>query len=164
MKLKMIGNKTNISSYQRFLELCSKSVKLKDIKPGFICYNNFQKFQITSEPYISKNSGGLVVDCRTTFSEGERDEFSVECSFFSLEDNNIVNGGYNLSRVFARKEDAIEYRNITKTYEYRTKSRMLCEDIDVLQYTIKPIPGEKICLKNSGYPVKEVTKFADLGK
>lgn len=106
-----------------------------------------------------------MVDCRTTFSEGEDGEFSVECDFFSLQDNNIVNGGYNLYRVFSTKEDAIEYRNIAKTYEYWTKSRWSFDGNDSeLNYRIKPVPGEKICLKNSGYPVKEVTRFANLGK
>ena len=72
---------------------------------------------------------------------------------------NIINGGYNLSRVFASKKDAIEYRNITKTYEYWQKSRWRYDE-DGLCYTIKPIPGEKINLDKLKLETREITRFS----
>ena len=94
MKLKMINGKIyevskntltmntmGTKKYKKFLELCSKAVKFKDLKIGFICYNNFQKFEIISEPYFSTGTGSLVIDCKTTFSEGQDDEFSVKDDF-----------------------------------------------------------------------------------
>lgn len=174
MKLKMINGKIyevskttetmNTKKYKRFLELCSKAVKFNDLQIGFVCYNYFQKFEIISEPYFSTGTRSLVIDCETTFSEGEDDEFTVRDDFMSLEDTNIVGGGYNLSRVFSRKEDAIEYRNITKTYEYWQKSRW--NDRDQLCYTIKPIPGEKLDLSKLKLELetRKITRFSRFGK
>ena len=173
MKLKMINGKIykvsktteimNTKKYKRFLELCSKAVKFRDLQIGFVCYNDFQKFKIISEPYFSTGTKSLVIDCKTTFSEGEDDEFSVPDDFMSLTDNNIVGGGYNLSRVFASKEDAIEYRNITKSYEYWQKSHWFDEE-DELCYKIKPITGEKLDLKKLKLETREITRFAKYGK
>ena len=175
MKLKMINGKIyevkntatmntmGTKKYKKFLELCSKAVKFKDLKIGFICYNNFQKFEIISEPYFSTGTGSLVIDCKTTFSEGEDGEFTVQDDFMSLTDDNIVGGGYNLSRVFGSKEDAIEYRNITKTYEYWQKSRWRYNE-DELCYRIKPIPGEKLDLKKLKLQTREITRFSRFGK
>ena len=45
--------------YNRFLELCKKSIKLEDIKPGLVCYGGYnfdEKITITSLPYICKHS------------------------------------------------------------------------------------------------------------
>lgn len=175
MKLKMINGKIykvskttetmNTKKYKRFLELCSKAVKFNDLQIGFICYNNFQKFEITSEPYFSTGTKSLVIDCKKTFSEGQEDEFTVPDDFKSLQDVNIVGGGYNFSRVFASKEDAIEYRNITKTYEYWQKSRFNLYDNDAeLCYRIKPIPGEQIDLDKLKLETREITRFAKFGK
>lgn len=173
MKLKMINGKiyevkptetTNAKKYKRFLELCSKSVKYKDLKIGFICYNNFQKFEIISEPYFSTGTKSLVVDCKTTFLEGQYDEFIVQNDFMSLADDNIVNGGYNLSRVFASQQDAIEYRNITKTYEYWEKSEYSYDSENELCYRIKPIPGEKLDLSKLKLQTREITRFSKFGK
>jgi hypothetical protein len=175
MKLKMINGKiykasktteTNTKKYKRFLELCSKAVKFNDLQIGFVCYNDFQKFEIISEPYFSTGTKSLVIDCKTTFSEGQEDEFSVPNDFMSLRDINIVGGGYNLSRVFASKEDAIEYRNITKTYEYWQKSRFHgCYGNDEeLCYIIKPIPGEKKDLTKLNLETREITRFSRFGK
>ena len=175
MKLKMINGKIhqvgkntetmNTKKYKRFLELCSKAVKFKDLQIGFICYNNFKKFEITSEPYFSTGTKSLVIDCKTTFSEGEVDEFTVPDDFKSLQDANIVGGGYNFSRVFASKEDAIEYRNITKTYEYWQKSRFnLYDNGAELCYRIKPIPGENIDLTKLKLETREITRFSRFGK
>ena len=173
MKLKMINGKIykvskttetmNTKKYKRFLELCSKAVKFRDLQIGFVCYNDFQKFQIISEPYFSIRTKSLVIDCKITFSEGKDGEFSVPDDFMSLADNNIVGGGYNLYRVFASKEDAIEYRNITKTYEYWQKSHWFDEE-DELCYGIKPIPGEKLDLKKLKLETREITRFAKYGK
>lgn len=173
MKLKIINGKicevskntltTNTKKYKRFLELCSKAVKFKDLQIGFICYNYFQKFEIISEPYFSTGTKSLVIDCKTTFSEGQEDEFTVQDDFMSLCDSNIINGGYNLSRVFASKKDAIEYRNITKTYEYWQKSRWRYDE-DGLCYRIKPIPGEKLDLSKLKLKTREITRFACFGK
>lgn len=174
MKLKMINGKiyktnkntelTSMKKYKRFLELCSKAVKFNDLQIGFVCYNYFQKFEIISEPYFSTGTGSLVIDCETTFSEGEDDEFTVRDDFMSLEDNSIVGGGYNLSRVFSRKEDAIKYRNITKTYEYWQKSRW--NDRNQLGYSIKPIPGEKLDLSKLKLELetRKITRFSRFGK
>lgn len=176
MKLKMINGKIyevkntetmgiiGTKKYKRFLELCSKSVKFRDLKIGFICYNDFQKFEIISEPYFSTEPKYLVIDCKTTFSEGKDDEFTVKCDFFSLQDNNIVNGGYNLSRVFASKQDAIEYRNIAKTYEYWVKSEYSYDRENKLCYRIKPIPGEKLDLSKLKLETREITRFSCFGK
>ena len=174
MKLKMINGKiyeaskpteTNNKKYKRFLELCSRAVKFRDLQIGFVCYNNFQKFQIISEPYFSTGTKSLVIDCKTTFSEGQEREFSVPDDFMSLADDNIIGGGYNLSRVFASKQDAIEYRNITKTYEYWQKSRFNWSDNDEeLCYRIKPIPGEKLDLTKLKLETKEITRFSCFGK
>ena len=173
MKLKMINGKIykvskttetmNTKKYKRFLELCSKAVKFRDLQIGFVCYNDFQKFQIISEPYFSIRTKSLVIDCKITFSEGEDGEFSVPDDFMSLADNNIVGGGYNLYRVFASKEDAVEYRNITKTYEYWQKSHWFDEE-DELCYKIKPITGEKLDLKKLKLETREITRFAKYGK
>jgi hypothetical protein len=173
MKLKMINGKIyevskntetmNAKKYKRFLELCSRAVKFKDLQIGFICYNNFQKFEIISEPYISTRTNHLVIDSKTTFSEGQDDEFTVPDDFMSLADDNIVGGGYNLSRVFASKEDAIEYRNITKTYEYWQKSSWRFDE-DELCYRIKPIPGEKLDLSKLKLETREITRFSCFGK
>lgn len=174
MKLKMINGKIyevnkntetmSTKKYKRFLELCSRAVKFRDLQIGFVCYNDFQKFQIISDPYISTGTNHLVIDCETTFSEGEDDEFSVPNDFISLADDNIVGGGYNLSRVFASKEDAIEYRNITKTYEYWENSRWSYDNEKELRYIIKPIPGEKLDLSKLKLQTKEITRFACFGK
>ena len=175
MKLKMINGKIyevskttetiNTKKYKRFLALCAKAVKFNDLQIGFICYNNFQKFEITSEPYFSTGTKSLVIDCKTTFSEGKVGEFTVPDDFMSLQDVNIVGGGYNFSRVFASKEDAIEYRNITKTYEYWQKSRFNLYDNDAeLCYRIKPIPGEKLDLSKLKLKTREITRFACFGK
>ena len=173
MKLTMINGKIykvskttetmNTKKYKRFLELCSKAVKFRDLQIGFVCYNDFQKFQIISEPYFSIRTKSLVIDCKITFSEGKDGEFSVPDDFMSLADNNIVGGGYNLYRVFASKEDAVEYRNITKTYEYWQKSHWFDEE-DELCYKIKPIPGEKLDLKKLKLETREITRFAKYGK
>lgn len=175
-KLKMINGKiykvskntelastVNTKKYKRFLELCTKAVKFNDLQIGFICYNYSQKFEIISEPYFSTGTKSLVIDCKTTFSEGEEDEFTVSNDFKSLRDANIVGGGYNLSRVFASKEDAIEYRNITKTYEYWQKSRWRYDE-DELCYRIKPIHGEQIDLTKLKLETREITRFAHFGK
>ena len=154
----------NTKKYKRFLELCSKAVKFKDLQIGFICYNDFQKFEIISEPYFSSGTNSLVIDCKTTFAEGEEREFSVTDDFMSLADDNIVGGGYNLSRVFASKEDAIEYRNITKTYEYWVKSEYPYDYKNELCYRIKPIPGEKLDLKKLKLETREITRFSCFGK
>lgn len=154
----------NTKKYKKFLELCSKAVKFKDLQIGFICYNDFQKFEIISEPYFSTGTKSLVIDCKTTFSEGAEGEFSVPDDFMSLADDNIVGGGYNLSRVFASKQDAIEYRNITKTYEYWVKSRYSYDNDEELCYRIKPIPGEKLDLKKLKLETREITRFAKFGK
>ena len=153
----------NTKKYKRFLELCSKAVKFRDLQIGFVCYNDFQKFQIISEPYFSIRTKSLVIDCKITFSEGKDGEFSVPDDFMSLADNNIVGGGYNLYRVFASKEDAVEYRNITKTYEYWQKSHWFDEE-DELCYKIKPITGEKLDLKKLKLETREITRFAKYGK
>ncbi len=158
-----IMNTMDTKKYKRFLELCSKAVKFRDLQIGFICYNYFQKFEIISEPYFSTGTKSLVIDCKTTFSEGQESEFSVPDDFMSLADDNIVGGGYNLSRVFASKEDAIEYRNITKTYEYWQKSRWRYDE-DELCYRIKPIPGEKINLDKLKLETREITRFSSFGK
>lgn len=173
MKLKMINGKIyevnkntltmNTKKYKRFLELCSKAVKFRDLQIGFVCYNDFQKFEIISEPYFSTGTKSLVIDCKTTFSEGKEREFSVPDDFMTLADDNIVGGGYNLSRVFASKEDAIEYRNITKTYEYWQKSHWFDEG-DELCYKIKPITGEKLDLTKLKLETREITRFACFGK
>ncbi len=177
-KLKMINGKIykvskntelasgmNTQKYKRFLELCAKAVKFRDLQIGFICYNYFQKFEIISEPYFSTGTRSLVIDCKTTFSEGQEDEFTVQDDFMSLADDNIVGGGYNLSRVFASKEDAIEYRNIAKTYEYWQKSRFnWCGNDTKLCYRIKPIPGEKLDLTKLKLETREITRFAQYGK
>lgn len=141
--------------YKRFLELCSKSVRYVDLTPGFVCYNYFQKFEIISEPYFSIGTKSLVIDCATTYVN---DKFIVPNDFMSLEDINIVNGGYNLLRVFSRKEDAIEYRNITKTYEYWQKDKWRYDKY-VLCYKIKPIPGEKMDLNKLKLETREITRF-----
>ena len=175
MKLKMINGKIhqvgkntetmNTKKYKRFLELCSKAVKFNDLKIGFVCYNYFHKFEIISEPYFSTGTKSLVIDCKITFSECEDDEFSVPDDFKSLQDANIVGGGYNFSRVFASKEDAIEYRNITKTYEYWQKSRFnLYDNGAELCYRIKPIPGEKLDLDKLKLETREITRFSCFGK
>ena len=153
----------NTKKYKRFLELCSKAVKFRDLQIGFICYNYFQKFEIISEPYFSTGTKSLVIDCKTTFSEGQEDEFTVQDDFMSPCDSNIINGGYNLSRVFASKKDAIEYRNITKTYEYWRKTHSLFDE-DELCYKIKPIPGEKIDLNKLKLETREITRFSCFGK
>ena len=175
MKLKMINGKIyaesknteimNTKKYKRFLELCSKAVKFKDLKQGFVCYNYFQKFEIISEPYFSTGTKDLVIDCKTTFSEGQEDEFTVQDDFMSPCDSNIINGGYNLSRVFASKKDAIEYRNITKTYEYWQKSRFDWYDNNKeLCYRITPITGEKLDLTKLKLETREITRFSCFGK
>ena len=173
MKLKMINGKIydvskntltmNTKKYKRFLELCSKAVKFRDLQIGFVCYNYFRKFEIISEPYFSMGTKSLVIDCKTTFSEGEDSEFTVPDDFMSLADDNIVGGGYNLSRVFATKEDAIEYRNITKNYEYWQKSEWRYNENE-LCYTITPIPGEKLDLTKLKLETREITRFACFGK
>ena len=153
----------NTKKYKRFLELCSKAVKFRDLQIGFVCYNDFQKFEIISEPYFSMGTKSLVIDCKTTFSEGEEREFTVPDDFMSLTDDNIVSGGYNLSRVFASRQDAIEYRNITKTYEYWQKSHWF-DGCDELCYTITPIPGEKLDLTKLKLETREITRFSRFGK
>ena len=174
MKLKMINGKIyevkntetmntmDTKKYKRFLELCSKAVKFRDLKQGFVCYNYFQKFEIISEPYFSAGTKSLVIDCKTTFSEGEVDEFTVKDDFMSLADDNIVGGGYNLHRVFASKEDAIEYRIIAKTYEYRSIHSLFAED--ELCYKIKPIPGEQLSLDKLKLETRKITRFSHFGK
>jgi hypothetical protein len=141
--------------YKRFLELCNKSVKLSDLKQGFICYSHYNKYEITSEPYINDSTYSLVIDCNT-----EYDTFTIEDDFFCLQDNNIVNGGYNLCRLFANKKDAEEYHEIIKTYQDYVRTREWYGEIkSKLKYKIKPIPGETLDVKNSNFPIRKITRF-----
>lgn len=159
-KIYRISNNKELEDikYKRFLELCNKSVKLSDLKPGFVCYNHYNKYEITSEPYINDSTYSLVVDCKT-----EYDTFTVEDDFLFLQDRNIVNGGYNLWRVFDNKKDAEEYYEIIKTYQYYSRARDLlssCTYSEVqLNYIIKPIPGEILDIKNSNFPIRRITRF-----
>lgn len=157
-KIYKISNNKKLEDrkYKRFLELCNKSVRISDLKPGFVCYNHHNKYEITSEPYIDDLTYSLVVDCKAEYYT-----FTVEDDFLSLEDNNIVNGGYNLWRLFASKKEAEEYYEIIKTYQYysRVGDYLSLYPESKLNYTIKPIPGEKLDIKNSNFPIRKIKRF-----
>lgn len=128
--------------YNRFLELCKKSIKLEDIKPGLVCYGGWgfdKKITITSLPYICKYTNSLFVDCTKLYKDGNTTFKSSE----SLTDNNIVGGGYNLYRLFYNIEDSKEYYDIVDSYTYY--------GYDGLEYTITPIPGEHINLDDYNF-------------
>lgn len=127
--------------YNRFLELCKKSIKLEDIKPGLICYGGLsfdEKIIIASLPYISKYVNSLFVDCIKSYKDDNAFKSSK-----SLSDRNVVGGGYNLYRLFYNIEDSKEYYDIVDSYTY-------CS-YDGLEYTITPIPGEQINLDDYNF-------------
>jgi hypothetical protein len=163
MKLKMIkgkivnvdNNKNSIyltKKYKRFLELCSMSVKIEDIKPGFICYDNLIKHEITSLPYYTVSNNILVVDCKTVYES----EFTVMDDFISLSDANIIGGGYNLYRLFESKWYSMEYNKIRKSYEYYDNSLY---DYSMLQYKIEPISGDTLDENKYKFETRQITKF-----
>ena len=163
MKLKMIkgkivnvdNNKNSIyltKKYKRFLELCSMSVKIEDIKPGFICYDNLIKHEITSMPYYTVSNNFLVVDCKTIYESG----FTVMDDYISLSDMNIIGGGYNLYRLFESKCYSMEYNKIRKSYEYYNNSLY---DYSVLQYKIEPIVGDTLDVNKYKFETRQITKF-----
>lgn len=156
-KIYKISNNKKLEDrkYKRFLELCNKSVRLSDLKPGFVCYSHYNKYEITSEPYIADSTYSLVVDCNAIYFP-----FKSENDFFCLQDRNIINGGYNLWRLFANKKDAEEYYEIIKTYQYYVRTRGCDGEIEFkLKYKIKPIPGEQLDIKNSNFPIRKITRF-----
>jgi len=163
MKLKMIkgkivnvdNNKNSIyltKKYKRFLELCSMSVKIEDIKPGFICYDNLIKHEITSIPYYTVSNNFLIVDCKTIYESG----FTFMNDYISLSDTNIIGGGYNLYRLFESKCYSIEYNKIRKSYEYYNNSLY---DYSVLQYKIEPISGDVLDENKYKFETRPITKF-----
>lgn len=161
MKLKMIKGKiVNIDNkksiyltkkYKRFLELCSMSVKIEDIKPGFICYDNLIKYEITSMPYYTVSNNFLVVDCKTIYESG----FTVMDDYISLSDSNIIGGGYNLERLFELQWCSMEYNKIRKSYEYYED---IFDDV-MLQYKIKPIAGDILDKNKYKFETRQITKF-----
>jgi hypothetical protein len=140
--IKLLSDKELL--YNRFVELCSLSIKLEDIIIGAECYSSGyeNKIKFISLPYVSKYTGSLFVDC-IIFCDEEN-----YTSDISLDDRNIVNGGYNLHRVF--KDEAIkdEYREIVKGYSYYGLDRLGRRE---LKYTIKTIPGPKLIINTSDY-------------
>lgn len=142
---KVVDEKTK---YQRFLELCKLCVKYEDIKPDFVCYSSKNvKVTIIDVPFISKYTGSLFVDTLVTYEE---DNTSYP-SHMSLNDRNIIGGGYNLHRVFKNKDHAIEYKAIVDDYSYYGRDRW--GDTE-LQYTITPIAGPDMDIDPTKYKVK----------
>ena len=135
-----------ILKYKRFLQLCEKSVKLKDVVPGFVCYEGNAKITITSEPFIHYSIPSLFVDCITDYGSG------TWSSNISLQDRNVINGGYNLYRLFENKSDSLEYVKIQNSYTYW--ARDLYGD-EHMKYKIKPILGERLDVHNCKYKVRE---------
>lgn len=137
--------------YKRFLELCKKSVKFEDLKEGFVCYSSFDsKIVIASKPYISKYTNSLFVDiiCKYESTEGTSQDYTT---IMSLNDRNIIGGGYNLHRVFAKKEDSLEYIEITREYSYFGRDKW--GDLG-LRYTITPIAGPDMVIDPNKFEVR----------
>lgn len=127
--------------YRRFLELCEKSIKVGDIKPGLICYGGYtydEEIKITSLPYISKHTDSPFVDCMKKYTS--QTESNTYKSSISLCDRNIVGGGYNLYRLFYNLEDSKEYCNIKDSYTYWDYDEF--DGGEKLNFTIKPIPSK----------------------
>lgn len=149
MKLKMInGNIHQVpknpekEKYKRFLQLCARSVKKSDIVKGFVFFDGDIEMAVVNEPYLSQFMNfSLFIDVRKKYDEGH-----ITNTCMSLSDHNIINGGYNLYRVFKNKKDAIEYNEIVKSYSYWERGN-LC-------FRITPLKGQKYKVDPSKYKVK----------
>lgn len=151
LKLKMVdgqifqlgGNLNKRVKYKRFMNLCKKSVKFKEIKLGLKFYEGDIEMTVTQEPYLSKYMNHtLFIDVKKRYDDG----FTTYTSM-SLGDHNVINGGYNLYRIFKKKDDAIEYEKIAKSYSYWENGELM--------YKIKPPRGEKFVVDPTKYKVKE---------
>lgn len=127
--------------FRKFVELCSKSVTLDDLKIGSILYDVNAILEITSKPYVSKNSGSIFIKMNKKYCYKDINQFILYNDRMSLADHNIIGGGYNLERVFKSKELAIEYKKIRQEYEYFGTDSYGEKG---LQYKVKPIPGQKL--------------------
>lgn len=164
MKIKYINNKfylfdkhlsekitRSAKLYNRFVDLTKKSVKLKDLVIGFEMYDNGNKMVVMSEPYINKHTNSLFIDVEKTYTIKEY-KGQKYTTHISLCDHNIVNGGYNLYRLFANKYDSIEYSDIAKSYT--SWGRGEWGNTPRLDYSIKPIPGPKYKIKLDKYEIR----------
>ena len=152
---KHLGEKITRSAklivYNRFVELTKKSVKLKDLVIGFEMYDNGNKMVVMSEPYINKHTNSLFIDVEKTYTLREY-EGQKYTTHISLCDHNIVNGGYNLYRLFANKYESIEYSDIAKSYT--RWGRDSWDGRPCLEYSIKPIPGPKHKINFDKYEIR----------
>ena len=153
MNLKMVNGKIFVISndtlqlhkkvkYNRFLELCKMSITLEDLVPGFVCYEGGRMIIIDSVPFISKYTNSLFV------------EIIKECPTprrISLSDHNIVNGGYNLYRIFADRDLSIEYTKLADSYSYWDKDDY---GESCLCYSITPVSSPRMKIDPTKYEVK----------
>ena len=98
--------------------------------------------KITSLPYISKYTGSLFAD---VISYSDDDSYSTN---FSLNDRNVIQGGYNLHRIFKDEQDRDEYSKIVREYSFYGKGK---NGRNELKYKVKPIPGQDFIIDKTKY-------------
>lgn len=90
-------------------ELQKKAIYgIEGIKKGDIVYEGTKKLIITSNPGRTRTDSTLFVQCDMIFQSGS----FLKNQFISLCDKNVINGGYNLYRIFKEKSDSELYNSL----------------------------------------------------